>query len=96
MSDIGEAQGGATIIHRDSDSTIAIFKNPIFHRKIKYIKFKYYFVKEAQNNCEVKLVEIDGEDQLANISTKPLSKGRFEKLKGLLGIKIKSIKEECS
>lgn len=38
-SDIDKAQGGATIIHFycDSDSTIVIFKNPIFHRKTNHI-----------------------------------------------------------
>ena len=47
MSDIGEVQGGVIAIHCDSDSAIAIFKNPIFHRKTKHIMVKYHVVKEA-------------------------------------------------
>ena len=90
MSNIGKVQEGATIIHCDSNFAIAISKNSIFHRKTKHIKVKYHFAREAQNNCEVKLAEIDGEDQLADIFTKPLSKGIFEKLIGLQGMKHKS------
>lgn len=62
MLDIGEAQEGATTIHWDSGSAIAISKNPIFHRKRKYLNVNYHFIREAQNNIEVKLIEIDGKD----------------------------------
>lgn len=44
-------------------------------------------MRETQNNCEVKLVEIHAEDQLRDIFVIPLLKGRFEKLKGLLEMK---------
>lgn len=60
--DIGEVQGGALVIHCDGSSAIAISMNPIFHRKTKHIKVKYYFVGEAQNDSEVKLVDIIGEN----------------------------------
>ena len=60
--DIGEVQGGALVIHCDGNSAIAISMNPIFHHKTKHIKVEYYFVGEVQNNSEVKLVEIDGEN----------------------------------
>ena len=62
MSDIGEAQEGATTIHCDSDFAIAISKNPIFHRKTKHFKVNYHFIRETQNNSEVKLIEIEGKD----------------------------------
>ena len=57
-----EAQEGATIIHHDSDLATTISKNLIFHLKTKHIKIKYYFVKEAQNTSQVKLVKADGKD----------------------------------
>ena len=82
MCDIGKVQGEATVIHCDSDSRIAISKNPIFHKKTTHIKIKYHFVRKAHNNYEVKLVEIDGEDMLVDIFTKLISKGRFKKLRG--------------
>ena len=95
MNDIGEPQGGATTIHCDSESAIAISKNLVFYRKIKHIKVKYHFIREAQNEREVKLVEIKGEDQLADIFTKALPKGRFEIIRVMLGTRDKNSKEEC-
>ena len=82
-------------VHCDSYFVIAISRILIFYRNTKHIKVQYHFVNEAQNNCEVKLVEDNGKDQLANIFTKPLLNDKFKKLRGLLGMKTESIEEEC-
>lgn len=70
-----KSQEGATIIYYDSDSAIATSKNLVFHLKTKHIKIKYHFIREAQDEVEVKLVEIKGEDQLARHFYKTPSKG---------------------
>lgn len=56
MLDLGKIQGGATIIHCDNKSTTAIAKKNIFHWKTKHIKVKYHFIREAENEGDVKLV----------------------------------------
>lgn len=89
FSDIGEPQGGACTIYCDNKSAIAISNNPVFHRKTKHIKVKYHFIREAENDGQIKLIYCRGQDQLADIFTKALPKGRFEELRTLLGMKQK-------
>ena len=72
-----------------------ISNNPVFHMKTKYLKIKYYFLKEVQRRKEVVLVHCKTEDQLADILTKALPKGRFEDLRQKIGVCRSKIKEEC-
>ena len=95
MNDIFEPQGGATTKYCDNELAITTSQNPVFHRKTKHIKVKQHFIRETQNEREDKLEEIKGEDQLEDIFTKALPKGRFEIIKAMLGMRDKSSKEEC-
>ena len=70
-------------------------KNPVFHGRTKHIKIKFHFVREAEAESEIKLVHCNSENQIADILTKALSKGRFETLSKRLGVSSKSAKEEC-
>ena len=90
MKDTREPQGGATTIHCDSESAIAISKNPVFHRMTKHIKVKYHFIREAQDEREVELVKIKEEEQLVDNFTKALPKGRFEIMRDMLGMRDKN------
>jgi len=56
---------------------------------------KYYFLREVQFSKEVVLVHCKTEDQLTNILTKALPKGKFEDLRQKIGVCSCKIKEEC-
>ncbi|KAA3484395.1 laccase-2-like [Gossypium australe] len=76
----------ATQVLYDNQSTIAIAKNSIFHRKTKHFKIKK----------EVTLVHYSTKTQLVDILTKPLGKTRFEKLRNKIGVRnIKANEEFC-
>ena len=87
-------QAEATKIYVDNQSTIAMAKNSMFHRRTKHIKIKYHFIQEAETENEIRLVHCNSEDQIANILTKALPKARFETLRTRLGVSNKSAKEE--
>ena len=78
-----------------SKSAIAIAENPVQHGKTKHIQVKFHAIREAIKNHEIKLIHCSSEYQVADILTKALPRARFERLRGLLGVSIKNLKEEC-
>ena len=71
-------------------------RNPIFHGKTKHIKVKYHAIREAEKEGDVQLLHCGTDDQLANIFTKALKKGKFEMLRNKLGVTNSiCLKEEC-
>ena len=95
LKDLGVQQQEASEINCDSKSNIAIAENPVQHGKTKHIQVKFHAIREAIKNHEIKLIHCSSEYQVADILTKALPIARFERLRGLLGVSIKNLKEEC-
>ena len=95
LKDLGVQQQEASEINCDSKSAIAIAENPVQHGKTKHIQVKFHAIREAIKNHEIKLIHCSSEYQVADILTKALPRARFERLRGLLGVSIKNLKEEC-
>ena len=71
-------------------------RNPVFHGKTKHIKVKYHAIREAEKEGDVQLLHCGTDDQLADIFTKALQKGKFEMLRNKLGVTDSiCLKEEC-
>ena len=88
-------QQESTQIFVDNQAAISISSNPVFHGKTKHFKIKFYFLREIRQEGEVKLIYCKSEDQIADQSTKPLPKIKFEELKTKIGIYSIKGKEEC-
>ena len=95
LEDMGELQEEATKIYCDSKSAIAMAKNPIFHSRTKHISIKYHFIREAEANKEIELKHCKTEEQVADIFTKALPRGKFELLRDMIGVTEMCTKEEC-
>ncbi|KAG8488895.1 hypothetical protein CXB51_016920 [Gossypium anomalum] len=52
MVDLNLHQREATEIKCDNRSTVAIAKNPVFYRRTKHFKMKFYFVREMEQDQE--------------------------------------------
>ena len=87
LGDFGEEQLEATSIMCDNTSAIAVSKNPVLHQRSKHIGRKFHFIRDAIQEGVVDLIYCKGQDQIANIFTKALSKERFCILRELLGVK---------
>nr|GEW58883.1 ribonuclease H-like domain-containing protein [Tanacetum cinerariifolium] len=59
-------------LHCDSNSTIKIVANPVFHERTKHLEIDLHFVREKILNGVVKTVKVDSEHQIADILTKGL------------------------
>ena len=72
----------------DNQGTIAIAKNPVTHSRTKHIDIRFHFVREAVQSGIIELKYCASENMIADLLTKPLSRGRFELLRYALGLQI--------
>ena len=67
--------GGACILC-DSQSAIALAKNPVFHARTKHIDVRHHFVRECLAEKRIDLVKIHTTANTADALTKSLSSER--------------------
>ncbi|KAF7833312.1 Copia protein [Senna tora] len=92
LNDLHQTQEEATVIRVDNQSAIAMAKNPVHHGHTKHINVKFHAVRQAAKEGSVELVYCKSEEQLADIMTKSVSKGRFEFMRIQLGVLKKNLK----
>jgi len=86
LTDIGEHCTQPMTIMEDNQGAIAMTKNPIGHRRTKHIDIKYHFVREQVQRGTLQIKYCCSKEMLADLFTKPLTKGQFEYLRSKLGI----------
>jgi hypothetical protein len=65
------------VIHYDNKICIKLSKNPVFQDKSKHIEIGYHFIRDKVQKGVVKLHHISTNEQISDILTKPLVKGKF-------------------
>lgn len=86
IKDFGYEQSDKIKMLCDNLSTIRWVKNPQQHHKTKHINKKLHFVREMYQNGEIQLEHVNGDDQLADVFTKPLSAIKFNSNVARLGL----------
>nr|GEV10245.1 hypothetical protein [Tanacetum cinerariifolium] len=81
-------------LYCDNKSTIALCCNNVQHSRAKHIDVRYHFIKEQVENRIVELYFVWTEYQLADISTKPLPREKFNFLIEKLGASLGSPQED--
>ncbi|KAI5067406.1 hypothetical protein GOP47_0017934 [Adiantum capillus-veneris] len=80
MADLGVGEDTANTIHTDSQSALAVARNPVFHARTKHIEVHYHYVRERLSPGEINLAYVPTKDNLADL----LTKAAFRKALGLL------------
>jgi len=76
-----------TIIYEDNQSAIAIAKSENFgHKRRKHIDVRHHFIQETIQNRTVCVEYCPTDQMIADILTKPLTRGQFETLRIKLGL----------
>jgi hypothetical protein len=70
----------------DNTSAISVAKNPVFHKKMRHVERRYYFMRDHVEKGDIEMRYIDTKRQLADIFTKPLDFSRFADLQGEIGV----------
>ncbi|KAG2758790.1 hypothetical protein Pcac1_g29117 [Phytophthora cactorum] len=87
LCELGEmANDEAVKIYEDNQGSIALAKNPEFHKRTKHIDIRYHFVREKVEDGQVVLQYVSTTDMLADIMTKPIPATQFGVLRNKLGI----------
>ena len=71
------------VMFEDSQAAIYMSRTPT-HRRTKHIDLKYHFIRSACEKGLVKLVKVESADQLADILTKPVTRGIFRHISAKL------------
>ncbi|KAL8012295.1 hypothetical protein Plhal710r2_c045g0146791 [Plasmopara halstedii] len=83
----------AVKVFEDNQGSIALAKNPEFHKRTKHIDIRYHFVREKVEDGQVALEYISTSNMLADILTKAVPASQFCTLRSKLGIKAPSTAE---
>ncbi|KAJ9535118.1 hypothetical protein OSB04_un001804 [Centaurea solstitialis] len=74
------------VLRVDNKSAIELTKNPVFHGRSKHIHTRFHFIRNCVENKQVEVEYIPGEEQKADILTKPLARTKFKEMRSLIGI----------
>jgi hypothetical protein len=72
LTELGYPQLEPTALECDNQGAIALSKDPRQHRKTRHIELRYHMVRANVESGTVKLTYIPGENNTADILTKPL------------------------
>ena len=74
------------MIYYDNQSCIQLSKNHVFHDRPKHIEIKYHFIHDYVQRGVVALQYISTDEQVADILTKSLGRGKFIHFRDKLGV----------
>jgi hypothetical protein len=75
-----------TVIYCDNQSCIKLSENPVFHDRSKHIEIRYHFIRDYVQRGAVELQYISTDEQVADILTKALGRGKFVPFRDKLGV----------
>ncbi|KAG8488029.1 hypothetical protein CXB51_018766 [Gossypium anomalum] len=70
----------------DSSAAVAVANNPVMDSKFKHVELDLFFIKERVANGSFQVGHISSQDQVADILTKPLSVGLFDRFRHILRV----------
>ena len=94
LQELQIVQEEPTKIYIDNKSVIAFAKNPVFHERSKHINTRYHFIREHVKEKQIELVSVKSQDNVSDISTKPVKHEMFALLREQLGMAGSSLRED--
>jgi hypothetical protein len=70
----------------DNTAAISVAKNPVFHKRMRQLERRHYFLTDHVEKGDIEMRYIVTERQLTDIFTKPINASRFANLRGEIGV----------
>ena len=77
----------STVIYSDSQSSIHLCRNPVYHEKSKHIDIRLYWIRAKIEEGTIGLEKVRTEENPADMGTKVLSVSKFRHCLNLLNLK---------
>ena len=75
-----------TVIFGDNSGSLAIAKNPQYHKRTKHFDIRHHYIRQKVRENEIKVIYCPTSEMTADIFTKPLSKPKHQKHHKKLGL----------
>ena len=85
IKELGFLQGGVPLLC-DSQSTICLAKNQVYHARSKHIDVRYHKIREWLNSEEIILKKVHTEENAADMLTKVVTVEKFKHCLDLLNV----------
>src|SRR5437667_4991014 len=86
LKELGYDVSNQNTISTDSQSAIALAKNPEHHARTKHIDVQYHFIREHVEANQVQLSYISTHEIATDGLTKPLPRLKFQQFVNILGM----------
>lgn len=86
FEEIGCPIDGPSPLFLDSASAIQVLKNPEHQTTMRHVHRSYNWIREKIENGAISVCHIPGDENLADIFTKPLRRPKFVKCRAALGL----------
>jgi hypothetical protein len=86
LAELGLSIDDPTVLHMDSQSAIAIAKNPQFHDRTKHIEVRHHFLRRKVEDEEIELNYVSTNEQVADALTKGLNREKHSKFAKEMGL----------
>jgi hypothetical protein len=70
----------------DSQGSLALLRNPVYHARTKHIDVQYHYVRELVELGILDFAYVRTDDQAADILTKPLPRDKIVRCRTMLGV----------
>lgn len=87
LNELGSRKKDTPVLLRgNNQGTIALTKNPEFHRRSKHIEIKWHWIREVVELKKIDIRFIPTKEMVADGFTKPLPPKLFEEFRTMLGM----------
>jgi transposase InsO family protein len=84
--ELGEEQKSPILIKGDNDGSIAMARNPQFHKRSKHINIRWHWVRDLNEQKVIEIKSCRDPEQTADVLTKALARPKHQRHVGEMGM----------